>query len=200
MDYAANACFMDMDEFFELFITGGLADQFGAGVPKIVSGMSGTELVWEVLHQSGVEHEMPEPREEFTFSPEYWCGWILAYYQWYTGLAFKEIMRVITCREIKKLYPTLHEAAEEKFVDTVNSMVRRKNLPTKLRTIRKARGLTQRVLAEKAGVNLRTIQQYELRTKDINKAAASTLAALAKVLGCRIEDLLEYDYGEVKEE
>ena len=35
------------------------------------------------------------------------------------------------------------------------------------------------------------IQQYEQRAKDINKAIASNLFALARVLGCKAEDLLE---------
>ena len=38
-----------------------------------------------------------------------------------------------------------------------------------------------------------SIQQYEGRAKDINKAAGATLRSLAQVLSCRIEDLLEYD-------
>jgi DNA-binding Xre family transcriptional regulator len=44
-----------------------------------------------------------------------------------------------------------------------------------------------------SGVNIRTIQQYEGRSKDINKAAGATLRSLAQVLSCRIEDLLEYN-------
>ena len=51
--------------------------------------------------------------------------------------------------------------------------------------------------AKKVGVNLRTLQQYEIRAKDINKAAGATLLALSKVLGCRVEDLLEYDSSEI---
>ena len=35
---------------------------------------------------------------------------------------------------------------------------------------------------------------------DINRATDGTLIALSKVLGCQVEDLLEYDYAEVKEE
>ena len=93
--------------------------------------------------------------------------------------------------EIYKLYPTLHEAAEEKFVDIANSILERKNLPTKLQTVRKAIGLSQKELSEKSGVTLRMIQQYEQRAKDINKATASNLFVLAQTLGCKAEDLLE---------
>ena len=102
-------------------------------------------------------------------------------------------------KEIEKLYPTLHEASEKKFVDTVNRMIRKKNPPTRLQTQRKISGYSQRELAEKVGVNLRTLQQYEIRAKDINKAAGATLLALAKVLGCRVEDLLEYDSSEIED-
>ena len=40
-------------------------------------------------------------------------------------------------------------------------------------------------------------KQYKIRAKDINKAAGATLLALAKALGCRMEDLLEYDISEI---
>ena len=93
--------------------------------------------------------------------------------------------------EIYKLYPTLHEASEQKFVDVANSILERQNLPTKLQTVRKAIGLSQKELSEKSRVALRMIQQYEQRAKDINKANASSLFALAQTLGCKAEDLFE---------
>ncbi len=200
MDYASNSCQVNMDSFLELFIGTGYAEQFAAGVPKYVSGLSGTELVMDVLINSRIDIDFPQPQIDYECSPQYWCGWILAYYQWYTGRSFKEIAKHITMQEIEKLYPTLHEASEEKFVDTVNRMIRKKNPPTRLQTQRKISGYSQRELAEKVGVNLRTLQQYEIRAKDINKAAGATLLALAKVLGCRVEDLLEYDSSEIAEE
>lgn len=190
-DYAANACKMGLDKFFELFVTTGLAAQFGNGVPKIVSGLSGTELVHEIIRKAGIEKELPEVKPEYDCSPAYWCGWIAAYYQWHTGRTFKDIFQHISAKEIEKLYPTLHEAAEEKFVDVVNSIIERKTTTTKLQELRKNIGYSQRELAEKAGVNLRTLQQYECKAKDINKAATTTLFALSKILGCKIEDLTE---------
>ena len=199
MDYAVNGCQMNMDSFLELFIGTGYAEQFAAGVPKYVSGVSGTELVMDVLTKSGMGMEFPQARIDYDCSLEYWSGWILAYYQWYTGRSFKEILKHITMQEIEKLYPTLHEASEKKFVDTVNRMIRKKNPITRLQAQRKISGYSQRELAQKVGVNLRTLQQYEIRAKDINKAAGVTLLALAKVLGCRVEDLLEYDNSEIEE-
>lgn len=199
-DYAANDCNIRLDEFADMFVAGGIAEQFGSGVPKYVSGLSGTELVWEVLERSGLKRELPEAGIAYDFSPEYWCGWVMAYYQWYTGRSFKNILQHISMTEILKLYPTLHEAAEEKFVDTVNHMIQRSNPATKLQMLRKSIGYSQKTLAEKSGVTLRMIQQYEQRAKDINKATGINLIALARTLGCQVEDLLEQSVTEVEEE
>ena len=190
-DYSANILKISMDEFLDMFIVSGVAEKFAAGVPKFVSGLSGTELVWEVLGRTGNNIELPEPQVVYDYSSEYWCGWILAFYQWSTGKSFKEIKKYLPMREILKLYPTLHEASEEKFVDVANNIFKRQNLPTKLQTVRKAIGFSQKELSEKSGVTLRMIQQYEQRAKDINKAAAENLFALARTLGCRAEDIME---------
>ena len=190
-DYSATVLSISMDDFLDMFIISGIAEQFADGVPKFVSGLSGTELVWEVLSRINRNVDFPAPQTEYNYSPEYWCGWILAFYQWNTKKSFKEIKKYLPMSEIYKLYPTLHEASEEKFIDVANSILERKNLPTKLQTVRKEVGLTQKELSEKSGVTLRMIQQYEQRAKDINKATASNLFAVAQVLGCKAEDLLE---------
>ena len=199
MDYVSYVCNMDMDTFLNLFIGTGYAKQFAAGVPKIISGTSGTELVMDVLTKAGVNIDFSQAQTVYDYSTAYWSGWILAYYQWYTGRSFKDIQTHITMNEIQKLYPALHEASENKFVDVVNSMIRKKELPTRLQMQRKIVGYTQKELAEKVGINLRTLQQYEIRAKDINKAAGTTLLAIAKTLGCRLEDILEYDDSELEE-
>jgi DNA-binding Xre family transcriptional regulator len=116
----------------------------------------------------------------------------LAYFQWFTKRPFKNIAECVTMQEILQLYPTLHEASEEKFVETLNRIICNKHLPTRLQKRRKDAQLTQKELAGRSGVKLRTIQQYEMRAKNINKAAAETLLQLAQVLYCSIEDLIEY--------
>lgn len=190
-DYAATVLNMPMDDFLDMFIISGIGKQFSSGMPKFVSGLSGTELVWEVMYRTGKSIDFPAPKTEYDYAAEYWCGWILAFYQWHTGKSFKDIKKYLPMSEIYKLYPTLHEASEEKFIDVANSILERKNLPIKLQSIRKSIGLSQKQLSEKSGVTLRMIQQYEQRAKDINKATASNLFALAQALGCKAEDLLE---------
>lgn len=60
-----------------------------------------------------------------------------------------------------------------------------------LKKRREAIGLSQSQLAEKSGVNVRMIQNYEQGFKDINKAAAITVYQLAEALNCNMEDLIE---------
>ena len=192
-DFANAVCHLDLDNFFAMFINSGLAELFGSGHPKYVVGLSGTELAMEGMSKSGLSVNGLQAQVEYDYSPEYWAGWALAYFQWFTRRPFKNIAECITIAEILQLYSTLHEASEEKFVETVNRIISNKNLPTRLQKRRKDARLTQKELAERSGVKLRTIQQYEMRAKNINKAAAETLQQLAQDLCCSIEDLIEYE-------
>lgn len=191
VDYAVNVCHMDIEEFWKLFLASGWADEFAKGSPKAVCGMSGTEMAYAVFDKSGMS-DMEFPIQiEYERSREYWSGWILAYYQWLTGKNFKDIHKALDMKEIQRLYPTLHEASEEKFVEVANRIIAENTTTTKLQQLRKNSGYSQSELAERSGVNKRMIQQYEIGAKDINKAAGTTLLALARVLGCEVEDLLE---------
>ena len=192
-DFARNICQVDLDDFLSMMTATEIAGLFERGVPKYVSGMSGTELAMEVLRKSGMAVENATAQTEYSYSSAYWTGWIIAYFQWHTGRSFQNIHEALSMREVLRLYPTLHEVSEDRAVDALNRIIRNKALPTRLQTRRKSSALTQRELSEKSGLNLRTIQQYERRFKDINKAAGSSLRALSLALSCRIEDLLEYD-------
>jgi transcriptional regulator with XRE-family HTH domain len=62
---------------------------------------------------------------------------------------------------------------------------------TNLQRIRKEKGLTQKQLAEKSGVNLKMIQKYETGERDINHAQALTVYQLACALKAGEYELLE---------
>lgn len=51
--------------------------------------------------------------------------------------------------------------------------------------------LSRRELAELSGIPVGTIQQYEQRQKNINKAQAEYLVILSKILCCEVEELIE---------
>lgn len=189
-DYAINSCKKEPDAFARIFIATGVADYYGKGNPKYVVGKSGTELAMDIIIATGENVIFPKAQIEYDCSAEYWAGWILAYYQWKSGRTFRDILNNVSMMDILKLYPTLHEASEDKFVDTIDGIIMRRKSSTKLQRQRKKYGYSQRELAEKTGVNIRTLQQYELGTKDISKASAGAVLALANALGCNIEDIM----------
>lgn len=59
-----------------------------------------------------------------------------------------------------------------------------------LREIRKERNLTQKELAQRSGVNFRSLQDYEQGHKKLTSANGDILLRLSTVLGCTTEDLL----------
>jgi DNA-binding transcriptional regulator YiaG len=192
-DYAVRDCGYELADFFTFFLVSGVADAFGRGAPKYLAGLSGPELAKEVLLKTKGRRPQAESSENIDKSPEYWAGWILAYYQWHTGRSFAELADLgVTTDYLLNLYPTLHEADISKFVTLSDSFLEKnaRSRATKLQTIRKAAGLTQKALSGESGVSLRMIQLYEQRNKDINKASALSLSKIARVLGCEIEDLL----------
>lgn len=190
LDCAVNAAHCDLLVFYEMFLSCGVASQMEVGNPRYLSGMSGMEMMQLVLKKSS-DKTMPIVNYvPFDRTPEYWAGWILAYYQWHSAYSFSFIQRHgLSISTVLSLYPTLHEADLSKFVQTADTLIQT-HLNTRkstLKTIRKQSRFTQKELAELSGVTLRMIQAYEQGDQDIMKAEAQTVFALARVLGCAAE-------------
>lgn len=193
MEYALCDCGYDPDEFFGYFLTSGIAAKFENGNPKYVVGMSGVELAETVLRECNVQHRSVNASHSDFKGKEYWAGWILAYYQWYTSKRFADIVSGgLTLSTILDMY-ILHEADESKFVQSANEILERNSSrqKSKLQTIRKARGFTQQQLSEASGVTLRMVQLYEQKQNDLSKAQVNVVIGLAKALGCSIEDIID---------
>lgn len=192
-EYAICDCGYEPDMFFSMFLSSGIAEKFGCGNPKYNGGMSGVELASEVIFlTTGNRPNTPFVQYD-SHGKEYWAGWIMAYYQWHSGLTFSDMAENgLSASEVIGMY-ILHEADESKFVESADEIIRRhKNeKPSKLSVIRKARGFTQQQLADSSGVALRMVQLYEQRQNDIGKAQAGVVIRLAKALGCEVEDLVE---------
>ena len=82
------------------------------------------------------------------------------------------------------------------FVAEMNRLYLANKPCTNLKERRLAAKLTQRQLAEQSGVPLRTLQQYEQGQKNINKAQAEYVIALARATYCQPSDLLELDISD----
>lgn len=190
-DYAINTCGMTGDNFVKLFLASTISKRMENGEPTYLAGKSGIEIVVEIVAETMGKEFDRIPEDKFGRSREYWIGWAVAYYQWYSGRKYSEIFKVITFADLQQMYYTLHEADITKFVDIVDEQIKLFYTDTNLKRIRVAYGCTQAELAKMADVRLRSIQMYEQRNKDINKASVETVYRLAKALGCTMEDLIE---------
>lgn len=191
LDFAVYDLEYELPQFFEMFLQSDVSEKFQRGDYVVVAGRSGVELAYMVIEN--VEQRSCDVKPRFTTQrrPEYWLGWALAYYQWETGLTFKEIAERIPVEEILALYWPYHEMDIRQFVDKMNELYRAAVPETRLKCRRQQAGFSQSQLAEAADIPVRTIQQYEQRQKDINKAQVQYLVVLAQVLCCEVEDLLE---------
>ena len=190
-DYAINVCHIPGSSFVKLFIASTISKRLENGEPSYLSGKSGIEVAMEILAETTGKTPDAAPQEHFGRSREYWIGWAVAYYQWFSGRSYSDIFKVVSFEELQKMYDPLHEADITKFADILDARMREFFTDTNLKRIRTAYGCTQAELAKRSGVSLRSIQMYEQRNKDINKASAETLLRLSRVLGCTMEDLME---------
>lgn len=190
-DYAVNDCGIPGGDFMRLFAMSCASKRMENGEPAYVSGKSGIEITAEIIGEiKGVEIDI-EPQDRFGRSREYWIGWAVCYYQWYSCRKYSEIFKALAYEDLEKMYYTLHEADVSKFVDIADSQMKKYYPETNLKRIRTIYGFTQAQLAERSGVSLRSIQMYEQRNKNINKASVDAIYQIAKVLGCTMEDLIE---------
>ena len=61
----------------------------------------------------------------------------------------------------------------------------------KLKEMRQAAGLSQSQLAEKTGINVRTLQHYEQGSKNFDHARIDTILKVCLALNCKLENLVE---------
>ncbi len=190
-DYAVNDCGISGDDFVKMMSVSSISERLGKGEPSYASGKSGVEFVKEIIFSVTNKQKTAAPIDKSYRTAEYWCGWAIAYYQWYSSRSFKEIFKVIKYADLVTLYPTLHEADISKFCDIIENKIKQALPETNLKRVRLLYGYSQKELADVTGVSLRSIQMYEQRQKNINHASVETVGKLAGALGCSIEDLTE---------
>ena len=190
-DYAVNTCGIPGGDFIKLFTASSVSKRMANGEPAVLAGKSGIEIAVDIISETTGKQPEATPVEHMGRSREYWIGWAVCYYQWSSARSFNDIFRVLSYDDLQNMYYTLHEADITKFADIVDEKIKEYFRDTNLKRIRTSYGCTQAELAKQSGVSLRSIQMYEQRNKDINKASAETLYRISKVLGCAMEDLLE---------
>jgi len=148
-DCGINHCGFEANEFYDFFLMSNVAQKIENGNPKYICGLSGIELTMEVLEKIGLSRKI-ESYPNFIRTQEYWAGWILTYFQYQTSISFKKIKEYADFQKIISMYNPLHEASEDKFVDTMNLIIAQKEQlnQTNLQRLRKEANLTQKELSQ----------------------------------------------------
>lgn len=179
-DYAVNDAKFTLDEFIDMFITTGIAKKFLDGNPYYVAGMSGIELVKKVYYEATGHTLDIEPKFRQHRTQEYWLGYVIAYYFWYTNKNISKVRYFISFNDLLKMYSTYHEMDLSYFVDALDKKLSNNNLG--LKHYRESANYSQSELASLTGIPVRTIQQYEQGRKDISKANWEYIKKIEKVL------------------
>ncbi len=189
LHYAVIDFDIDGAYFLKRFIQSDVAHQFENGNPKYIAGKSGFELFLEVMDKTTNSVYDTQPKPHFERSVEYWVGWMITHYQWYSGKTFKDILDTVPYYELVCLYDTLHEADINKSYEVLDIHFEKRK--SKLQILRRYCELTQEALARESGVSLNTIRAYERKSKDLSKAQFDIVVRLSKALKCEISDLID---------
>ncbi len=190
LDYAVNTLGLDISEYYNQFISSDICSRFEKGDPFIISGKSGIELALMVASKINDKIEFIEREYTDGRSPEYWAGWALAFYQWYTSCSLKILDQEVSIKNVLTMYDKYHEMDIMHFVDRISEMRQAARCMTYLKKYRQLRGYSQSELASMTNIPLKTLQHYEQGDKPLAKANASYVIALAKVLDCKPEILI----------
>ena len=123
MDCGVRKYGYPISEFYDKFLSCDVSRQFAKGNPRYLVGMSGAELADLVVEASG-KSISKENDGTYTAGPEYWAGWVLAYYHWLTRRSFAYMHKKgLGIREVLAMYYPLHEADLSKFATSADSII-----------------------------------------------------------------------------
>ena len=123
MDCGVRKYGYSIEVFYDKFLASEVSRQFASGNPRYLVGMSGAELADSVVDASGGTI-LKENDGTYSVGPEYWAGWVLAYYHWLSRRSFSYMnKRGLGIKEVLSMYYPLHEADLSKFADAADSII-----------------------------------------------------------------------------
>ena len=189
LSYAVYDLGYELEDYYKRFLQSEYSVRFSKGDLFVITGMSGAELAIRVLDIP--DDDIIMPSYNTAKSQEYWTGWILAYYQWESNKPFDLLDKEITISKIRNMYNPYHEMDISAAILKMRELSQNAQVGTYLKKLRQRAGLSQSQLAEETGIPVKTIQQYEQRRKDINKAQVEYVIRLSKALCCEPQEILE---------
>lgn len=107
-----------------IFLESEVPHQIEIANPDFLCGKSGFELLIIACKNISIDKSVTEAlNEPFYPQAEYWSGSVLAYYQWQTGVPFKDILEKFPLQHILDNYQIMHEADFSKMVALMNEVV-----------------------------------------------------------------------------
>ncbi len=193
-DFVANTLDITLNDFVKMLSMSNIGSEFERGNPTYVAGCNGCELARKIIKDCKNEYIDTPDAMYLDKSPEYWAGYVIAVFQWYSNESFSNIFKAIPINDVLKMYETYHEMDLAKTINAFRKKMNSHNTMTRLAIYRKNLNMTQKELAEESGVPLRQIQLFEQRERKINLAKTITVYQLSKALNCNVDDIIERDY------
>ena len=121
--FCINEYGISPEEFSVLFSKSHVAEQISNGNPRFLTGMSGKEMADMLMEASGADCHKTVSSNLYHVSPEYWAGWVMAYYQWYTAKSFAQMYADgVTYEKVLRMYHPMHEADLAKVVEAMDQL------------------------------------------------------------------------------
>lgn len=118
--FCINEYGLSPEKFSTLFAHSHVAEQISMGNPRFLSGLSGKELADMLIASSAEIIPSSTSSDTYQISPEYWAGWVMAYYQWYTAKSFNQMYADgQTYEKVLMMYYPMHEADLAKVVEAM---------------------------------------------------------------------------------
>lgn len=112
-----------IEDFYMMFLSSEVSRQFSKGNPRYLVGMSGAELADSVVEASGGTVKSDNDGT-YSVGPEYWAGWVMAYYQWLSRRSFAYMHSMgLGISEVVSMYYPLHEADISKFAAAADRII-----------------------------------------------------------------------------
>ncbi|MCD8293667.1 MAG: helix-turn-helix transcriptional regulator [Clostridia bacterium] len=188
-DYAMQDLKLDPEEFNSAFCRSRYVKEIENRNQTFLFGKSGSELCRLILSEACIPFTQVQYKPLDRRTEYWWAGDVTAYYQFNRNISFRHIFSFVSITEILRMFTVYHEMGMSQFMDRMDSLA--KQAPSRLSVMRKKRQLSQSELSLASTVPVKTIQAYEQKRKDINKAEAATVLKLADTLSCNTRDILE---------
>ncbi len=182
---------LDVYDIWNTFIHSNIAKEIEKGNAHYLSGFTSMEYLRELTHDNALVNQMIRNNDHVDFDQYYWSGSTLIKLQHRYDISFVELDKKLPLKKILEMYSPFHEMDINRFYEDMDEYFSSIKEETNLKKYRTNMGLSQSQLAELSNVDIRSIQMYEQRHNDINKAQGITLYKLAKALKVDVQDLLE---------